>query len=172
MKAVRDDRSAAAYPRLPVSPADRYAEELSWPGGLDRVGLDAGSIVGKFVRVPQPPAGSDQDPLLGADRVLYLVPTVAAGNLSVARRSVARRTPGHRSHAFSVVADPGRDRPLFGASAHAFSAAERTVQTRRSDCRLTHCQRAERSSTRVRPGMFSRPHFFLKMGLRFAFRFA
>src|SRR5579872_1487146 len=109
MKAVRDDRSAAANPRLPVSPADRHAEELSWPGRPDRVGLDAGSVVGKPVRVSQPPAGSDQDPLLGADRVLYLVPTVAEGNVSVASRGVARRTPGHRSHAFSVVADPGRD---------------------------------------------------------------
>lgn len=73
---------------------------------------------------------------------------------------------------FSVVADPGRDRTLFGAPAHAFSVAERAVQARRTDCLLTHCQLAGRGSTRVRPGMFSRSHFFLNTGLRDSFLFA
>lgn len=65
MNGGADDRLGTANPGLSLSLADRHAQKLSRPDRLDRIGVEARSLVGKSVRVRQPSAGSDQDPFWG-----------------------------------------------------------------------------------------------------------
>ena len=69
---------------------------------LTESALKQDPLVGKSVRLCQPPTRSHQDSVLGPDRVLHLVSTTSEGNLSVARRG--RRSKNRRpskSHVLS-----------------------------------------------------------------------
>ena len=85
---------------------------------------------------------------------------------------LARRTRGPGSHPFSVVADLGRNRPLFRSPAQAISVAARTAPSRGSDTLLTRLPSCLATFDMSAAWKYFPVAFFLKTDLRDSFLFA